>query len=148
MSDGFNKVILLGNLGQDPELRHTQSGKAVLNMRIATTESYKDRDGNRQERTDWHTVIIWGARAEGLGKFLRKGMRIFVEGSLKTSSFEDKNGQKRWKTEVNAREIIPTDSKGGRSGGNGPRGGDAGGAPSFDAPADAFGDDDDSDVPF
>ncbi|MEM1033082.1 MAG: single-stranded DNA-binding protein [Myxococcota bacterium] len=108
MAEGLNRVMLLGNLGQDPELRYTQSGSAVLNLRLATAESFVDRDGNRQERTDWHNVVVWGKRAEGLSKFLRKGSSIFVEGSLRTSSFEGRDGQKRWKTEVNARNILLT----------------------------------------
>ena len=129
MAEGLNRVMLLGNLGQDPELRYTQSGSAVLNIRLATTESYMDREGNRQERTDWHNVVVWGKRAEGLSKFLRKGSSIFVEGSLRTSSFEGRDGQKRWKTEVNARNILLTGGGGGRrdDGGGGDGGGSYGG---------------------
>ncbi len=118
MAEGLNRAMLLGNLGQDPELRYTQGGRAVLNMRLATTESYLDRDGNRKERTDWHNVVVWGKRAEALGKFLHKGSSIFVEGSIRTSSFEGRDGQKRWKTEVNARNILLT----GGGGGGGRRG--------------------------
>jgi len=125
MAEGLNRVMLLGNLGQDPELRYTQSGSAVLNIRLATTESYMDREGNRQERTDWHNVVVWGKRAEGLSKFLRKGSSIFVEGSLRTSSFEGRDGQKRWKTEVNARNILLT---GGGGGGGRPEQGGGGGS--------------------
>jgi single-strand DNA-binding protein len=117
MADGLNRAMLLGNLGQDPELRYTQGGRAVLNIRLATTESYLDRDGNRKERTDWHNVVVWGKRAEGLAKFLHKGSSIFVEGSIRTSSFEGRDGQKRWKTEVNARNILLTGGGGGGGGG-------------------------------
>ena len=120
MAEGLNRVMLLGNLGKDPELRYTQGGLAVLKLRIATTESYVDRDGARKERTDWHDVTVWGKRAEGLGKILHKGSSIFVEGSLRTSSYE-KDGQKRYRTEVNARNVLLTG--GGGSGGgrrNGP----------------------------
>lgn len=106
MSEGLNRVQLLGNLGADPELRYTQSGTAVLNMRLAATERYKNRDGEWQERTEWINVVLWGQRAEALGNMLTKGERIFVEGSLRTSSYEGRDGQKRYKTEVNARNII------------------------------------------
>lgn len=108
MSDGFNRVQLLGNLGADPELRFTQGGQAVLNIRMATTESYLDRDKQRQERTEWHTVTVWGKRAEALGQILRKGSSIFVEGSLRTTQYEAQDGTKRYKTEVVARDLLLT----------------------------------------
>lgn len=122
MREGLNRVMLMGNLGQDPELRYTQSGQAVLNMRLATTETYFDRDRNKKERTEWHSVVIWGKRAEALSKFLRKGSSLFVEGSIRNSSYEGKDGQKRYKTEISARDIILT---GGGGGGGGDRRGDA-----------------------
>lgn len=106
MSDGLNRVMLIGNLGQDPELRYTQGGQAVLNLRIATNESYVNKDGERQDRTEWHSVIIWGKRGEGLNKVLSKGKQIFVEGRLQTRSWEDKQGGKRYTTEVVATEIV------------------------------------------
>ena len=118
MSEGLNRVMLLGNLGQDPELRYTQSGQAVLNLRLATTEIYFDRDRNKKERTEWHSVVVWGKRAEALSKFLRKGSSLFVEGSIRNSSYEGKDGQKRYKTEISAKEIILT----GGGGGGGRRG--------------------------
>jgi single-strand DNA-binding protein len=105
MSEGLNRVMLIGTLGADPELRFTQSGQAVLNMRIATNESYLDKDKVRQERTEWHSVTLWGTRGEALVKILGKGSTIFVEGSLRTSSYE-KNGEKRYKTEVVASNVI------------------------------------------
>lgn len=108
MSEGINRVMLLGNLGADPELRFTQGGQAVLNLRLATTESYLDKDRVRRERTDWHSVVVWGKRAEALAKFLAKGSSLLVEGSLRTSSYEDRDGNKRYKTEVVANNVVLT----------------------------------------
>lgn len=106
MADGLNKVMLIGNLGADPELRMTSNGQAILKMRIACSESYLDRNKVRQERTEWMSVVIWGKRAEGLAKILSKGSRLYVEGGLRTSSYDDREGVKRYKTEVNATNII------------------------------------------
>jgi single-strand DNA-binding protein len=125
MAEGLNRVMLLGNLGADPELRYTQSGQAVLNMRLATTESYLDRNKVRQERTDWHNVVLWGKRGEALAKFLTKGTTIFVEGGLRTSSYDDKEGNKRYKTEIHANNIILA----GRGRGGGGAGGEMGEGP-------------------
>jgi single-strand DNA-binding protein len=168
MAEGLNRVMLLGNLGADPELRYTQSGQAVLNMRLATTESYLDRNKVRQERTDWHNVVLWGKRGEALAKFLTKGTTIFVEGGLRTSSYDDKEGNKRYKTEIHATNIIlagrgrggggggemgeaPGPSGGGRRSGGGGGGGGGGGssmppAGGDDIPPDDFGGNDD--IPF
>ena len=114
MAEGLNRVLLLGNLGQDPELRMTSGGQAVLKMRLATSETYLDRNKVRQERTEWHSVVVWGRRAEALSKFLTKGSRLFVEGGLRTSSYDDKDGNKRYRTEVVAQNIILAGSGGGR----------------------------------
>lgn len=100
----MNKCIICGRLGQDPELRHTQGGQAVLNLRVATSETYVDREGKKQERTDWHGAVIWAKRAEALAKILKKGDRVLLEGSLRTSSYE-KNGQKHFKTEINVTDV-------------------------------------------
>jgi single-strand DNA-binding protein len=105
MSDGLNKVMLIGNLGADPELRATSGGDAVLKLRLATTESYLDKNKVKQERTEWHSVVIWGKRAEALSKFLSKGSRLYIEGGIRTSSYE-KDGEKKFRTEVNASNII------------------------------------------
>lgn len=113
MADGLNRVMLLGNLGADPELRSTSGGQAVLKFRLATSESYLDRNKTRQERTEWHNVVVWGKRAEGLAKILNKGSRLFVEGSLRTSSYEDRDGNKRYKTEINANNILLCGGRGG-----------------------------------
>ena len=124
MAEGLNRVMLLGNLGQDPELRMTSGGQAVLKLRLATSETYLDRNKVRQERTEWHSVVVWGKRAEALSKFLTKGSRIFVEGGLRTSSYDDKEGHKRYRTEVVAQNIIL--SGGGGGGRGGPRSQDSG----------------------
>ena len=123
MAEGLNRVLLLGNLGADPELRMTNGGQAVLKMRLATSETYLDRNRQRQERTEWHNVVVWGKRAEALGKFLTKGSRLFVEGGLRTSSYDDKDGNKRYRTEVVATNIILSGAGGGGGGGGGGRGG-------------------------
>jgi len=112
--EGLNRVMLLGNLGADPELRFTQGGQGVLHIRMATTESYFDKTANeRKERTDWHNVTVWGKRGEALAKILTKGSTIFVEGSIRTSSYDNREGQKVYKTEINANNIILTGGKGG-----------------------------------
>lgn len=116
MSDGMNRVILLGNLGADPELRFTGGGQAVLNIRLATNKSWLDKDKVKRERTDWHNVVVWGARAEGLAKILTKGSTILVEGELRTSDFE-KDGQKHYRTDVHALDVIL--AGGNRGGGEG-----------------------------
>lgn len=104
MAEGLNRVMLLGNLGADPELKVTQGG-SVLKLRLATTENYLDRNNTRQERTEWHSVSLWGKRGEALAKILRKGERVFVEGSIRTTSYE-KNGEKRYSTEINATNVV------------------------------------------
>lgn len=106
MAEGLNRVMLLGNLGADPELRFTQGGQAVLHLRLATTESYLDKDKVRRERTDWHSVVVWGKRGEALGKILVKGSSIFIEGSIRTSSYDNREGVKVYKTEVIANNVI------------------------------------------
>lgn len=112
MSEGMNKVILIGNLGADPELRMTQGGQALLKLRLATTESYLDKDNTRQERTEWHSVTLWGKRGEGLSKILKKGDRLCIEGGIRTTSYE-KDNEKRYRTEVNATNVILCGSRGG-----------------------------------
>ena len=138
MAEGLNRVLLLGNLGADPELRVTSGGQSVLKLRLATSETYLDKNRVRQERTEWHSVTVWGKRAEALGKFLTKGSRLFVEGGLRTSSYDDKEGNKRYRTEVVAQNIILAGSGGGGGGGargGGGGGGGARGGDDYDAPA-------------
>ncbi len=123
MADGLNRVTLLGNLGADPELRMTPSGQAVLKMRLATSETYLDKNKVKQERTEWHSLVMWGTRAEALAKHLTKGSRILAEGRLQTSSYDDKEGVKRYKTEINVSNVCF--AGGTRAGGGGQDHGDA-----------------------
>jgi len=95
-----NKVILVGNLGKDPELRYTASGTAVANFSLATTERYKDRDGNSQEKTEWHNIVVWRQLAEICGKYLTKGKQVYLEGKIQTRSYDDRDGNKRYITEI------------------------------------------------
>jgi single-strand DNA-binding protein len=107
MGEGVNRVQLLGNLGADPELRVTPGGAAVLNMRMATTERFVDKNNERQERTEWHRVTLWGKRGEALSKFLKKGDSLFVEGSIRTNTYE-KDGEKKFSTEIVANNVVLT----------------------------------------
>ena len=131
-----NKVILVGNLGRDPEVRSTPSGQSVAEFSLATSRKWKDRDGNRQEQTEWHRVVCWGRQAEVAGQYLTKGKQIYVEGRIQTSSWDDKqSGEKRYKTEIicdNFQMLGRKDEGGGGGGGYdrqgpppaGPTGGD------------------------
>lgn len=110
MARGVNKVILIGNLGQEPELRYTGSGTAVCNMRLATNESYTDRDGNEVDKTEWHNVVAWGRLGEVCNEYLDKGSQVYFEGSLQTRSWEDQDDNTRYTTEVKAREMMFLDS--------------------------------------
>ena len=105
MSSSVNKVILIGHLGRDPELRYTPNGSPVMNISIATNEAWTDKSGERQERTEWHKVVIWGRQAEVLNEYLRKGKQIYVEGSLQTRQYEDKDNITRYITEVRAQQV-------------------------------------------
>ncbi|MFI5151429.1 MAG: single-stranded DNA-binding protein [Bacteroidia bacterium] len=96
---GINKVILIGNLGRDPEIRHLEGGVSVANFPMATTESYKDKSGNRVEQTEWHNIVMWRGLADVAEKYLRKGMTVYVEGKLRTRNYE-KDGQKHYRTEI------------------------------------------------
>lgn len=110
-----NKVILIGNLGKDPELRYTNSGVAVATFSIATNESWKDPEGNLQERTQWHNIVAWRKLAEICGEYLKKGGKVYVEGRLQHRNYDDKNGVKRYVTEVVMDEMVMLDSRGGGS---------------------------------
>ena len=136
-SEGLNKVQLIGNLGMDPELKYGASGAAVLRLRLATTERYMDKGGERQERTEWHTVVFFGKRAEGLGRVLEKGSTVYVEGRLQTRSWEDKDGNKRYSTEVVGNDLLFLG--GGKGGQRQERSSQSSGQDDF--PADDFGED-------
>lgn len=101
----INKVILIGNLGNDPELRFTQSGKQVANFSLATTERWRDQAGNQQEQTEWHKCVAWGRLAEICGQYLAKGSRVYIEGKLQTRKWQDQSGQDRYTTEIVASEM-------------------------------------------
>jgi single-strand DNA-binding protein len=116
MARGINKVILIGNLGKDPEVRYMPSGSAVTNVTVATSESWKDKQsGEKQERTEWHNVVFFNRLAEIAGEYLKKGSKVYVEGSLRTRKWQDKNGQDRYTTEIVANEMQMLDSRGGGS---------------------------------
>lgn len=104
-SASINRVIILGNLGQDPELRYTPNQVAVCTLNVATTDVRTDKEGNRQEQTEWHRIIVWNKQAENCQKYLNKGRSVLVEGRLQTRSWQDKDGQKRWTTEIVANNV-------------------------------------------
>jgi single-strand DNA-binding protein len=142
---GINKVIIIGNLGGDPEVRYTPSGSAVANFNVATSESWKDKNtGEKKERTEWHRIVVWGKLGELCGEYLSKGRQVYVEGRLQTRSYDDKDGVKRYMTEVIATDVQFLGSK--ESGGGRPAGGaapprDSFGGPGAPPPAD-------DDIPF
>lgn len=107
----LNKVMIIGHVGADPELRHTQSGQAICNLRVATDESYTDKDGNRVERTEWHSVVAFGKTADHCNQFLHKGSLVYVEGKLATRKWQDQNGHDRYTTEIRAERVQFLDRK-------------------------------------
>lgn len=134
MARGVNKVILIGNLGADPESRYLPSGNAVANITVATSESWKDKQtGQMQERTEWHRVVFFNRLAEIVGEYLKKGSKIYIEGSLRTRKWQDKEGRDQYTTEIVANEMQMLDSRGGGGGGYSEGAGMGGGQPA--APA-------------
>ena len=109
---GVNKAILIGNLGSDPEVKYTPSGVPVANVSLATNESWTDRSGERQERTEWHRLVFWRKLAEIVGQYLRKGSKVYVEGRIETRSWDDQSGQKRYTTEIVVNDMQMLDSRG------------------------------------
>lgn len=118
MAGSLNKVMIIGNLGRDPELKYTQSGTPVCTLNIATNEKWRDQQGNWQDRTEWHRVIVWERQGENCANYLRKGSSVFLEGSLQTRKWQDQNGQDRWTTEVKAQRVQFLDGRtqGGQAG--------------------------------
>lgn len=106
MARGVNKVILVGNLGADPELRYTPAGSPVATFNVATSETWKDKDGNAQERTEWHRIVVWNKLAEVAGEYLKKGSQVYLEGRLTTRNWQDKDGVKRYTTEIVAQTFL------------------------------------------
>ena len=152
-----NKAIVVGNLGADPEIRYTQSGAAVCNLRVATNEVWTDKEGTRNERTEWHRIVVFGKQAENCEKYLEKGRQVYVEGRIQTQEWEDRDGNTRYTTEIVATTVQflsggggggPSydssydQSRGGGGGGGGKRGGGGGGNNDFNQ---SF---DDDDIPF
>ena len=128
MARGINKVILVGNLGADPDTRYMPSGKAVTNIRIATSESWKDKQtGDQQERTEWHSIVLYDKLGEIAAEYLRKGSQVFIEGALRTRKWQDKEGKDRYTTEIIARDMQMLGGRGGAGGGGGGGGGGASG---------------------
>jgi len=154
MARGVNKVILVGNLGKDPEIKYTASGTAIANLTLATSESWNDKQsGEKVEKTEWHRVVAFQRLAEIMGEYLRKGSQVYIEGKLQTRKWQDQNGQDRWTTEVVANDMQMLGSRGGEGGGQ-PQGGGGGfrknPAPEQQAPAKPAFDNDfaDDDIPF
>ncbi|NIA26820.1 MAG: single-stranded DNA-binding protein [Desulfobulbaceae bacterium] len=144
MARGVNKVIIVGNLGGDPETRYMPSGSAVTNLTVATNESWKDKQtGEQKERTEWHKVAAFGKLAEIMAEYLRKGSQVYIEGKLRTRKWQDKDGKDRWTTEIVADEMQMLGGRGG--GGSAPMNQDPGPA---SAPAQPGPDDFDDDIPF
>jgi single-strand DNA-binding protein len=141
---GVNKVILIGNLGANPELRYTQGQQAVANLRLATTEKWTDKSGQKQEATEWHRVVVWGKQAEIVGQYLTKGRQVYIEGSIRTRQWQDQQGQKRYTTEIVARNVQMLGGRGERS----PEGTEATVPPDESAIREDFGGGPDDDIPF
>ena len=147
-----NRVILVGNLGRDPELRYIPSGQAVANFTLATNDRWRDKEGNNQERTEWHRIVVWGKSAENCAQYLQKGRSVYIEGRLQTREWEDKDGNKRQTTETIAQTVqflggrggagggAGAESSGGPTGYSGPSGAGSGGGESSAPPS--------NDVPF
>jgi len=138
MAGGVNKVILVGYLGADPDMRYTPSGQGVCELRLATSESWNDKNGQRQERTEWHRIVVWGKRAEICSKYLSKGRQVYVEGRIQTRNYDDKDGNKRYITEIIANDVQFLGG-GGREGGAGRGKGDDGPPPPSEADFGGYG---------
>ena len=147
-SRSVNKVILIGNLGGDPELRHTASNVPVVNFTVATNENWVNKDGTREERTEWHRVVAWRRLAEICHEYLRKGTQVYIEGKLQTRSWEDQSGQKRYMTEVVADEMVILGSRGGGGESGAYQGGQPGGEAGYQGHQPPAQVEEDDDLPF
>ncbi|MBT3047057.1 MAG: single-stranded DNA-binding protein [Candidatus Thiodiazotropha sp.] len=148
MARGINKVILIGNLGKDPETRYMPSGGAVTNVTLATSESWKDKNtGEQQERTEWHRVVFFNRLGEIAGEYLKKGSKVYVEGSLRTRKWQGQDGQDRYTTEIVANEMQMLDSRGGSAAFDAPQS-QAASRPQQTAPTSVPDNDFDDDIPF
>jgi single-strand DNA-binding protein len=146
----LNKAMIIGNLGRDPEMRYTQSGQAVTQFTVAVNRNYKDSSGEWKEETEWFRVVAWAALAERTAEYLRKGRKVYVEGRLQTRSWEDKDGQKRYTTELIANTVTALDPRPREDGASVPTGSRAseGGEPAGPGPGDDFGSSDLDELPF
>lgn len=126
-----NKVLLIGNLGKDPEVRFTPSGRAVAKFSLATTDSWTDQESGKQERTEWHNVVVWGKQAESCGQYLSKGRQVYIEGSIRSRSYDDKDGNKRYITEIVAQRVQFLGGSGGGGRAAQQEGGSGGGFDEF-----------------
>ncbi|OEK02816.1 single-stranded DNA-binding protein [Roseivirga sp. 4D4] len=142
---GVNKVILVGNLGKDPEVRHLDNGRAVANFSLATSETYKNKQGERVTNTEWHNVVLWTPLAEIAERFLKKGGQVYIEGKLTTRSWDDQDGNKRYTTEVVGREMTLLGSRP-EGGGGAPQSSPAN--PATESPVSSIPEDDTDDLPF
>lgn len=142
----LNKVLLIGNLGKDPELRFTPAGRGVARFPVATSEQWTDQSGERQERTEWHNVVVWGKQAETCAQYLAKGRQVFIEGSVRSRQYDDKDGNKRYITEIIAQRVQFLGGRGGDGGGGAARGGGGGGGMGDVPPPESSAEDDD--IPF
>jgi single-strand DNA-binding protein len=147
---GVNKAILVGNLGRDPELRQTPNGQSVVNFTLATSETWTDKSGERVERTEWHRIVAWGKTAEMCNQYLSKGRTVYIEGRIQTREWEDKDGNKRYTTEINANTVnfIGPRTDGGGSGGSGSGGPSGGGNTDGSGPSGDSGPPMDDNIPF
>ena len=153
MARGVNKVILVGNLGKDPDMKYTASGGAIANITVATSESWNDKQtGEKVEKTEWHRVVAFQRLAEIMGEYLKKGSQVYIEGKIQTRKWQDQNGQDRYTTEVVANDMQMLGSRGGESGGGAPQGGGFRKSPQAQQPAapanTGGGGFDDDDIPF
>ena len=156
MSGGLNKVMIIGNLGKDPEMRSLPSGQSVASFTLATSRRWKDQGGQRQEQTEWHNIVVFGKQAEIAGQYLTKGKQIYIEGRIQTRSWDDRqSGEKKYRTEIVCDNFQMLGSRGGeleggggRSAGGSSYGGGGGGGSSFDDQGGGGGFGDDDDIPF